>query len=136
MARSLNDVTLLGNVGADPEVKATAGGKKRATISLATSQQWKNQAGEKQEKTQWHRCIAWGNVADIVGQYVKKGDKLLVKGSIEYRSYEKDGTTIYVTEIKRAGARAARLAAGPAPSGEPDPFHRAPILRRAAAGPG
>ena len=107
MSRSLNKVTLIGNLGADPEIRSTTGGNKVANFSVATSRQWNSASGEKQEKTEWHKCIAWNTrsgagqqLADIVEKYVKKGDKVYVEGSIEYRQYEdKDKQTRYVTEI-------------------------------------
>ncbi|HEX5437134.1 MAG TPA: single-stranded DNA-binding protein [Gemmatimonadaceae bacterium] len=100
MSRSLNSAQLIGNVGADPEVRSTTGGHRVATFSLATSRTWKDGAGEKQEKTEWHRCVVWGTLADIVEQYVRKGDKLYVQGSIEYRQWQdKEGQTRYTTEI-------------------------------------
>ncbi len=104
MSRSLNKVTLIGNLGSDPEVRATSSGGKVANFSLATSRQWKNAAGEKQEKTEWHRVVAWNNkgflLADVVEQYAKKGDKIYVEGAIEYRTWEdKEGQTKYTTEI-------------------------------------
>ena len=104
MSRSLNKVTLIGNLGADPEVRSTANGSRVATLSLATSRQWKNQSGERQEKTEWHRVICWNNkgsaLADLVERYCKKGDKLYVEGSIEYRSWQdREGQTRYTTEI-------------------------------------
>jgi single-strand DNA-binding protein len=105
MAKSINVATLLGNVGNDPEVRSTASGARVATFSLATSQQWTDARGEKQEKTQWHRCVAWNNgnkggLADVVEKYVSKGDKLHVTGRIEYRQWDdKDGNKRYSTEI-------------------------------------
>lgn len=106
MSRSLNKVTLIGNLGADPEIRTTPNGSKVAQFSLATSRQWNSQSGEKQEKTEWHKCVAWNagsrgtGLADIIERYVKKGDKLFVEGRIEYRQYEdKDKQTRYVTEI-------------------------------------
>ena len=104
MSRSLNKVTLIGNLGADPEVRSTANGSRVATLSLATSRQWKNQAGEKQEKTEWHRVILWNNkasnLADIAERFCKKCDKVYVEGSIEYRSWQdREGQTRYTTEI-------------------------------------
>jgi single-strand DNA-binding protein len=132
----LNKVTLIGNLGADPEVRSTSGGNKVANFSLATSRQWTSASGEKQEKTEWHKCVAWNQgsrgtgLADVVERYAKKGDKLYVEGAIEYRTYEdKDKQTRYVTEINvreiillgggrggdagfEGGARPARAAAG------------------------
>ena len=84
MSRSLNKVILIGNLGADPEVRSTSNGSRVATLSVATSRQWKNQSGEKQEKTEWHRVVLWNNkgssLADIAEKYCKKGDKVYVEG--------------------------------------------------------
>ena len=104
MSRSLNKVTLIGNVGADPEVRSTTGGNRVATFSLATSRTWNGPSGDRQEKTEWHRCVVWNaktsQLADIVERYVKKGDKLYVEGRIEYRQWQdKDNQTRYSTEI-------------------------------------
>ena len=107
MARSLNKVMLIGNLGADPEIRSTSNGSRVANFSLATSRQWNTQAGEKQEKTEWHKCVVWsrrdgqGGLVDVVEKYVKKGDRLYIEGQIEYRTYEdKEGQTRYVTEIR------------------------------------
>lgn len=106
MSRSLNKVTLIGNLGADPEIRTTPNGSKVAQFSLATGRQWTSASGEKQEKTEWHKCVAWNakgrssGLADVIERYVKKGDKLFVEGEIQYRQYEdKDKQTRYVTEI-------------------------------------
>ena len=104
MSRSLNKVTLIGNLGSDPEVKSTSGGNRVATFSLATSRSWNDQSGAKQEKTEWHKCVIWNSkgsqLADIVEKYVKKGDKLFVEGRIEYRQWQdKEGQTKYITEV-------------------------------------
>ncbi|MDE3053955.1 MAG: single-stranded DNA-binding protein [Gemmatimonadota bacterium] len=104
MSRSLNKVTLIGNLGSDPEVRSTTGGNRVATFSLATSRTWNSNAGERQEKTEWHRCVVWNSkssqLADVVEKYVHKGDKLYVEGRIEYRQWQdKDGQTRYSTEI-------------------------------------
>ena len=104
MSRSLNKVTLIGNLGNDPEVRSTTGGNRVATFSLATSRTWNDQSGQRQEKTEWHRCVVWNTkgsqLADIVEKYVHKGDKLYVEGRIEYRQWQdKDGQTRYSTEI-------------------------------------
>jgi single-strand DNA-binding protein len=107
VSRSLNKVSLIGNIGQDPEVRSTSGGGRVANFSLATSRQWNSPGGDKQEKTEWHRIVAWNNnrgggtgLADIVEKYCKKGDKLFVEGRIEYRSWQdKEGQTRYTTEI-------------------------------------
>src|SRR5438094_2006682 len=96
---------LIGNLGSDPEVRSTTGGNRVATFSLATSRQWNDPSGAKQEKTEWHRCVAWNSkgaqqLADVVERYVKKGDKLYVEGRIEYRQWQdKENQTRYSTEI-------------------------------------
>jgi single-strand DNA-binding protein len=106
VSRSLNKVSLIGNLGNDPEIRTTTGGNKVAQFSLATSRQWNSATGEKQEKTEWHKCVAWNQgqrgtgLADVIERYAKKGDKLYVEGRIEYRQYEdKEKQTKYVTEI-------------------------------------
>ena len=104
MSRSLNKVQLIGNLGSDPEVRSATGGNRVANFSLATSRTWNDASGNKQEKTEWHRCVVWNSkssqLADIVEKYCKKGDKLFVEGRIEYRQWQdKDGQTKYSTEI-------------------------------------
>jgi len=104
VSRSLNKVQLIGNLGNDPEVRSTTGGNRVATFSLATSRSWNDQSGNRQEKTEWHRCVVWNTkgsqLADIVEKYVKKGDKIYVEGRIEYRQWQdKEGQTRYSTEI-------------------------------------
>jgi single-strand DNA-binding protein len=100
---SLNKACILGNVGKAPEVRTTPGGSKVATLSVATSRKWVDGKGEKQEKTEWHRLVVWNRgksgLADVVERYVGKGAKLYIEGAIEYRQYEKDGQTRYITEI-------------------------------------
>ncbi len=105
MSRSLNKVQIIGNLGADPEVRSTNNGSRVATLSVATSRQWTGAGGEKQEKTDWHRVICWNNkagsgLADVAEKYLKKGDKVYVEGRIEYRTWEDNNKqTRYVTEI-------------------------------------
>jgi len=104
VSRSLNKVMLIGNLGADPEVRSTTNGSRVANLSLATSRQWTGQGGEKQEKTEWHRVICWNNkgaqLADVAEKYMKKGDRIYVEGRIEYRTWEdREKQTRYVTEI-------------------------------------
>lgn len=104
VSRSLNKVQLIGNLGADPEVRSTNNGSRVATLSVATSRQWTGKSGDKQEKTEWHRVILWNTnfskLADIAEKYCKKGDKVYVEGAIEYRSWQdREGQTRYTTEI-------------------------------------
>ena len=104
MSRSLNKVMLIGNLGSDPEVRSTTGGNRVATFSLATTRTWNAPNGEKQEKTEWHRCVAWNSkgtgLADVVEKFCKKGDRIYVEGRIEYRQWQdKENQTRYSTEI-------------------------------------
>jgi single-strand DNA-binding protein len=99
MSRSLNKVMLIGNLGKDPELKYTPSGVAVATFSIATSEQWKDQEGNAQERTEWHNIVAWRKLAEIVGEYLKKGKKIYLEGKLQTRNYEKDGVKRYVTEI-------------------------------------
>lgn len=100
MSRSLNKAIIIGNLGSDPDIRTTGSGSKVAEFSVATSRRWNDRSGQQQEKTEWHRIVAWTAIADIAEQYLKKGDRVYVEGEIQYRSYEdKDGNTRYVTEI-------------------------------------
>lgn len=101
MSKSINQVLLAGNVGKEPDIRTFEGGVKVASFSLATSTGgYKKQDGtEVPEKTQWHNIVAWRGLADIVERYVKKGDKLIMQGTIQYREYEKDGVKRYATDI-------------------------------------
>ena len=133
VSRSLNKVMIIGNLGADPEVRSTNNGSRVATLSVATSRQWNAQSGEKQEKTEWHRVICWNNkgsgLADIAEKYLKKGDKVYIEGRVEYRTWEdREKQTRYVTEIiarelimlspKGGGAEGAKVAARATPEGK------------------
>ena len=99
MSRSLNKVQLIGNLGKDPELKYTPSGVAVATFSIATSESWKDQEGNQQEKTEWHNIVAWRKLAEICGEYLKKGKKVYLEGKLQTRNYEKDGVKRYVTEI-------------------------------------
>ena len=100
MARGVNKVILVGNLGADPEVKYTAGGTAIGTLSVATSESWKDkQTGEQQERTEWHRVKFFGRLAEIAGEYLKKGSQVYVEGKLRTDEYEKDGIKRYSTDI-------------------------------------
>ncbi|NKB70718.1 MAG: single-stranded DNA-binding protein [Candidatus Latescibacteria bacterium] len=101
MARGcLNKVTLIGNLGADPDLRFTPSGVQVASCSLATSESWKNKNGEPQERTEWHRLVLWRRLAEIAGQYLKKGSKIYVEGKLQTRSWEdQKGQRHYMTEI-------------------------------------
>lgn len=101
MSKSVNQVTLIGNIGKDPEIRTLDNGVKVATFSLATSTGgFKKQDGtDVPEKTSWHNIVCWRGLANLAEKFVKKGDKLTVFGSISYREYEKDGVKRYATDI-------------------------------------
>lgn len=101
MAKTVNSVTLLGNIGRDPEVKSTGGGTTVATFSIATVNRYKDQGGEWKESTEWHNCVAFGRLAEIIRDYVTKGGKLYVEGRLQTRSWDdkETGKKIYRTEI-------------------------------------
>lgn len=96
---SLNDVTLIGNLGSDPEMKYIPNGKAVCEFPLATSRQWKNKDGSKGEDTQWHRCVVWEARAETCAKYLKKGSKICVKGEIRYDKWEKDGVKMTSAKI-------------------------------------
>lgn len=101
MSRSLNKATLIGNMGADPEIRSTNSGTRVATLSIATSRSWTSRSGEQGEKTEWHRVICWDKLADVCERFLKKGDRVYIEGRIEYRQWEgQDGQKKYTTEIR------------------------------------
>lgn len=101
MARGVNKVILLGNVGKDPETRAMPSGGSVANLSLATSESWKDKdTGEKKEKTEWHHLVCFGKGADILAQYVRKGSQLYVEGKLRTRKWtDKNGAERYTTEV-------------------------------------
>jgi single-strand DNA-binding protein len=101
MARGVNKVMLIGNLGADPEVRYTAGGAAVANVTLATAESWKDkESGEQQERTEWHRIVFFSRLAEIVGEYLKKGSQVYVEGRLQTRKWQdRDGNDRYTTEI-------------------------------------
>ena len=101
MARSLNKVMLIGNLGKDPEVRYTASGVAVATFTVATNESWKDQDGNLQERTEWHNIVAWRKLAEICGEWLKKGKKVYIEGRIQTRSYDdkNTGAKRYITEV-------------------------------------
>ena len=96
----VNKVIIVGNLGKDPEVRFTPGGKAVAKFPVATSERWTDQDGNKQERTEWHNVVVWGKQAETCGQYLAKGRQVFVEGSIRTRQYDdKDGNKRYITEI-------------------------------------
>lgn len=98
--RGVNKVILVGNIGQDPETRYLPSGGAVTNVTLATSESWKDKnTGENQERTEWHRIVFYNKLAEIVAEYVKKGSKLYVEGSLRTRSWEQDGVKRYATEI-------------------------------------
>lgn len=137
MARGVNKVILVGNLGKDPEVRYMPSGSAVANVTLATSDQWKDkQTGEQQERTEWHNVVFFNRLAEIVGEYLKKGSQVYVEGSLRTRKWQdREGRDRYTTEIvasemQMLGGRgggnynagqddSSRRSSGPAPAGEP-----------------
>lgn len=139
MSRGINKVILVGNLGNDPETRYSAGGSAITTISIATSESWKDkQTGEAQERTEWHRVKFFGRLAEIAGEYLKKGRQVYVEGSLRTDKYtDKNGVERYTTDIiasemqmlggnpGEGGSKPAERSAKPAPAsrepaGDPD----------------
>ncbi|MBS0320062.1 MAG: single-stranded DNA-binding protein [Proteobacteria bacterium] len=97
---SVNKVILLGNLGRDPETRYTTGGDAVTNLRIATSEQWKDKNGEKQEKTEWHQVVLFGRQAEIAGEYLKKGRSVYIEGRLQTRKYtDKEGVEKYSTEV-------------------------------------
>lgn len=141
MARSVNKVILLGNLGKDPELKYTPSGQAVAKFSLATSDRWKDKAsGEPQERTEWHNIVCWAKLAETASQYLTKGSSVYLEGRIQTRSWDdKEGKRHYMTEVivnemvmlggrgDGQGKGAARAASSGARASEsPEPQYSAP----------
>lgn len=99
MAKSLNRVMLIGNLGKDPEVKHTQSGTAVAKLSIATNQRFKDKAGDWKDRTEWHTVILWARLAEIAGEYLKKGSKVFIEGRLTTRSWDDKGTKRYSTEV-------------------------------------
>ena len=133
---SVNKVILVGNVGRDPETRYMPSGDAMVNLSLATTDQWKDKNGEKQEKTEWHRIVIFGKTAEIAGQYLRKGSQIYIEGRLQTRKWtDKEGQERYTTEIvadrmqmlgSRSGGGDAPMDREPAPSVAPEPRAAAP----------
>jgi single-strand DNA-binding protein len=116
--RSVNKAILIGNLGGDPEVRQTQSGRSVATFSLATNERWKDKNGQPQERTEWHRIVAWTPLAEIAGQYLSKGGQVYIEGRIQTRQWEdRDGqkrsmTEIVANQMVLLGGRGEGVAAG------------------------
>jgi single-strand DNA-binding protein len=132
-----NKVILVGNLGNDPEIKYTDGGTAICTLSVATTERWKNADGEKQEKTEWHRVKIFGKLGEVAAEYLRKGSKVYLEGSMSYGSYEKDGVKHYTADVVLGKSGKMEMLdskpqeeRGEAPSRAPT---RAPATRQAPA---
>lgn len=125
---SVNKVILIGNLGADPELRYTPSGSAVVNFNIATTEKWKDKDGQPQERTEWHRIILWNRQAEIAKEYLRKGSSVYIEGRIQNRSYEdKDGVKRFVTEIigqrmQLLGGRGAASEGGPSqmPPSPPD----------------
>ncbi|AKQ68985.1 Single-stranded DNA-binding protein [Myxococcus hansupus] len=100
MAGGVNKVILIGNLGADPEVRFTPGGQAVANFRIATSESWVDKNGQKQERTEWHRIVVWGKLAELCGEYLKKGRQCYVEGRLQTREWtDKENRKNYTTEV-------------------------------------
>ncbi len=100
MAKSVNKVILIGNLGKDPELKHTSGGTAVATVTLATNERFKDKSGEWQDRTEWHNVVLWARLAEIASEYLKKGRTVYIEGRLQTRSWEdKQGQKRYTTEV-------------------------------------
>lgn len=116
--RGVNKVILIGNLGKDPEIRYTTGGSAVANFTIATSDSYTDKDGERQEKTEWHRIVAWGRLAEICGEYLSKGRMVYIEGSLRTRSWEdKDGNTRWTTEVV---ARSMEMLGGRSEQGSRD----------------
>ena len=100
MSASVNKVILIGNIGQDAVLRYTPGGQPVTGFSIATTETWNDKAGQKQEKTEWHRIAVWGKTAESLTPYLVKGKQIFVEGSLTTRKWEKDGQTHYTTDVK------------------------------------
>ena len=117
---SVNKVILVGHLGKDPETRFMPSGDAVANFSIATTEKWKDKDGEKQERTEWHRCSAFGKTAEVCGEYLKKGSLVFVEGKLQTRKYQKDGQDHYSTEIRidRVQFLDSKKASKPAETGD------------------
>lgn len=124
---SVNKVILIGRLGQNPEIRFTPSGAAVANFSVATNETWLDKAGQKQERTEWHRVVVWGKLAELCGQYLSKGRQAYIEGRMQTRQWQdKDGQTKYTTEVQAQtvqflGATAQQGASPGAPMGAPQP---------------
>jgi single-strand DNA-binding protein len=147
MARGVNKVILIGNLGADPETRSMPSGMTVANIRIATSESWKDkQSGEQKERTEWHHVALFGRLGEIAGEYLRKGSQVYIEGSLRTRKWQdKEGRDRYTTEViandmqmigGRSGASAGGGASTGGNTGSFEARERAPVSEPAAAGAG
>ena len=141
MARGINKVILVGNLGKDPEIKYTASGAAIANLTIATSESWNDkQTGEKVEKTEWHRVVAFQRLAEIMGEYLKKGSQVYIEGKLQTRKWQdQNGQDRYTTEVvandmQMLGGRPGD-AGGQPQAGASGGFRKPPVSQQEAAQP-
>jgi single-strand DNA-binding protein len=118
MARGINKVILIGNLGRDPETRYSQGGNAVTNFSVATTESWRDrQSGEQQERTEWHNVVCFARLAEIAGEYLRKGSKVYIEGSLRTSSWEQDGQKKYRTEIMARDMQMLDSRGGGAPSG-------------------
>jgi single-strand DNA-binding protein len=137
---SVNKVILVGNLGRDPEVRYMPNGEAVCNFSIATTENWKDKSGVKQEKTEWHNIVMYRKLAEIAGEYLKKGRPVYVEGRLQTRKWEKDGVTRYTTEIiadqmqmlgSKDGGSGASYDGGMDQGSAPDDMNQAPARQAA-----
>ncbi|MBC3492378.1 single-stranded DNA-binding protein [Pseudomonas taiwanensis] len=144
MSRGVNKVILVGAVGQDPDVRYMPNGQAVTNISLATSEQWTDkQSGQKVERTEWHRVVMFGKLAEIAGEYARKGSQLYIEGKLQTREWEKDGIKRYTTEVhvdmrgimQLLGGKPQGQQPGQAPDRQPQQRRQAPQQQSQQAAP-
>lgn len=137
---SVNKVILVGNLGRDPEVRYMPNGEAVCNFSIATTENWKDKSGVKQEKTEWHNIVMYRRLAEIAGEYLKKGRPVYIEGRLQTRKWEKDGVTRYSTEIigdqmQMLGSKEGGGASYDGDQSAPDDFNQAPPRESSASKP-
>ena len=142
--RGINKVMLIGNLGADPDLRFTPTGVQVASVNLATTETWNDRNGERQERTEWHRLVLWRRLAELAGQYLKKGSKLYIEGKLKTRSWDDPkGQKHYITEVVVVDMQMLDAAGAPLEldmaydrgQGQPQESAQGPMQHEAAAGP-
>lgn len=137
MARGINKVILVGNLGNDPEIRYTANGGAVANLSIATSEQWTDkQSGQKQERTEWHRVVMFGRLGEIAGEYLKKGSQVYIEGKLQTRKWQgQDGQDRYTTEIVASDMQMLGGRGGSADFGGGDSYESRPAAAKPSNAP-